>query len=92
MVLFDTLTVLVLVALLQNLGLNKSRVIIYAWNPLVIFEIAYSGHIEGLTVFLMVAALYLSAIHKKIPGVFMLALSAAVKMYSRSSAGGLLKS
>jgi len=81
MVLFDTLTVLVLAALLQNHGLNKSRIIIYAWNPLVIFEIAYSGHLEGLTVFLLVAALYLSSIHKKIPGVFMLALSAAVKMY-----------
>ena len=81
MVLFDSLTLLVLIALLQNHGLNKSRIIIYAWNPLVIFEIAYSGHIEGLTVFLMVAALYLSAIHKKIPGVVMLALSAAVKMY-----------
>ncbi len=81
MVFFDTLTVLVLMALLQNHGLNWSRIIIYAWNPLVIFEIAYSGHLEGLTVFLMVAALYLSAIHKKISGVFMLALAAAVKMY-----------
>jgi alpha-1,6-mannosyltransferase len=81
MVLFDTLTVLVLIALLQNLGLNLSRIIIYAWNPLVIFEIAYSGHLEGLTVFLMVTALYLSAIHKKFAGVFFLALAAAVKMY-----------
>jgi len=81
MVFFDTLTVLLLTALLQNHGLNLSRIIIYAWNPLVIFEIAYSGHLEGLTVFLMVAALYFSAIHKKIPGVFILALAAAVKMY-----------
>ena len=81
MVFFDTLTVLLLMALLQNHGLNLSRIIIYAWNPLVIFEIAYSGHLEGLTVFLMVAALYLSTIHKKIPGVFMLAFAAAVKMY-----------
>jgi len=81
MVLFDTLTLLVLIALLQNQGLNLSRIIIYAWNPLVIFEIAYSGHLEGLTVFLMVTALYLAAIHKKFAGVFMLALAAAVKMY-----------
>jgi len=81
MVFFDTLTVLVLMALLHNQGLNLLRIIIYAWNPLVIFEIAYSGHLEGLTVFLMVAALYLSAIHKQIPGIFMLALAAAVKMY-----------
>jgi hypothetical protein len=81
MVFFDILTVLVLVALLQHHGLNRSRIIIYAWNPLVIFEIAYSGHLEGLTVFLLVAAMYLFSIHKRIPGVFMLALSAAVKMY-----------
>ena len=81
MVLFDTLTLLVLAALLQQHGLNRSRIIIYAWNPLVVFEIAYSGHLEGLTVFLMAAALYLSIIHKKIPGVFMLALSAAIKIY-----------
>jgi hypothetical protein len=81
MVFFDILTLLVLAALLKTWGLNLSRIIVYAWNPLVIFEIAYSGHLEGLTVFLMVAALYLSAIHKKIPAIIMLALSAAVKMY-----------
>jgi len=81
MVFFDMLTLLVLAALLKTWGLNLSRIIVYAWNPLVIFEIAYSGHLEGLTVFLMVAALYLSAIHKKIPAIIMLALSAAVKMY-----------
>ncbi len=81
MVFFDTLTLLALMALLQNRGFAPSRVIVYAWNPLVIFEIAYSGHLEGLTVFLMVAALYLSAIHKQIPAIIMLALSAAVKLY-----------
>jgi len=80
-VVFDIFTVLVLLALLQHHRLNLARIIIYAWNPLVIFEIAYSGHLEGLTVFLMAAALYLSAIHKKLSGVFMLALSAAVKIY-----------
>jgi hypothetical protein len=81
MVFFDILTLLVLAVLLQNWGLNLSRIIVYAWNPLVIFEIAYSGHLEGLTVFLMVAALYLYAVHKKIPAIIMLALSAAVKLY-----------
>ena len=81
MVFFDILTVLALIALLRNHGFAPSRVIVYAWNPLAIFEIAYSGHLEGLTVFLVVAALYLSTIHKKIPGIIMLALSAAVKLY-----------
>ena len=81
MVLFDILAILVLMALLKKLGLNRSRIIIYAWNPLVVFEIAYSGHLEGLTVFLMVGALYLATINKKLPGIVMLAFSAAVKMY-----------
>ena len=81
MVVFDILTILLLLALLKKRGLNPSQVIIYAWNPLVVFEIAYSGHLEGVTIFLMVGALHLVAIHKKIPGIVMLALASAVKMY-----------
>ena len=81
MVFFDIVTLVVLTALLRVYNFNASRIIIYAWNPLVIFEIAYSGHLEGLTVFLMTAALYLSTIHKKISATIMLALSAAVKLY-----------
>ena len=81
MVFFDVFTLLALTALLRVLDLNTTRIIIYAWNPLAVFEIAYSGHLEGLTVFLMTAALYLCSLHKKIPATIMLALSAAVKMY-----------
>jgi alpha-1,6-mannosyltransferase len=81
MVFFDILTLLVLAALLQTRGYTLSRIIIYAWNPLVIWEIAYSGHLEGITVFLMSAAFYLYAIRKKIPAIIMLALAAAVKVY-----------
>lgn len=81
MVFFDIVTLLVLTALLRAYDFNASRIIVYAWNPLVIFEIAYSGHLEGLTVFLMVTALYLYTIHQKTPATMMLALSAAVKLY-----------
>jgi len=81
MVFFDIATLLVLTALLRAYSYNASRIIVYAWNPLVIFEIAYSGHLEGLTVFLMATALYLYVIHKKIPAIIMLALSAAIKLY-----------
>lgn len=80
MVFFDLLTLLVLAALLKAWGLNLARIIVYAWNPLVVFEIAYSAHLEGLSVFLMAAAFYLYAIHKKIPAIIVLALSAAVKL------------
>ena len=78
---FDILTLLLLIALLRAFGFSTSRIIVYAWNPLVIFEIAYSGHLEGLTVFLMAAALYLCTVHKKMPGIIMVAFAAAVKLY-----------
>ncbi len=81
MVFFDILTLLVLAALLRSWGLNLARLIIYAWNPLVLFEIAYSGHLEGITVFLITAALYLYTTRKKMAAIFMLTLSAAVKLY-----------
>jgi len=81
LVFIDILTLLVLAAALKTFGFEANRVILYAWNPLVIFEIAYSGHLDGLMVFLVVAALLLYALHKKMPAVFMLALSSAVKLY-----------
>ncbi|MBW2564215.1 MAG: DUF2029 domain-containing protein, partial [Deltaproteobacteria bacterium] len=81
MVFFDVMTVLVLLALLRAYGFEETRVFIYAWNPLVIFEIGYSGHLEGVTVFLMVLAFYLNAINKKIPAIIALAFSSATKLY-----------
>ena len=81
MVFFDILTLVMLAALLRSWELSLARLIIYAWNPLVIFEISYSGHLEGITVFLMTAALVLYTTRKKMAAIFMLALSAAVKLY-----------
>jgi hypothetical protein len=81
MTVFDVLTLFVLLALLRIYGFEQTRLMIYAWNPLVIFEIAYSGHLEGLTVFWMVLALYLNATNRQIPGVVALAVSSAIKLY-----------
>jgi hypothetical protein len=81
MTLFDVLTLFVLLALLRVYGFDDTRLIIYAWSPLVIFEIAYSGHLEGITVFWMVLALYLNATHKPILAIASLAISSAIKLY-----------
>ena len=81
MTLFDIMTLFFLLALLRTHGLDETRLIIYAWNPLVIFEIAYSGHLEGLTVFWMVLSLYLHANHKKQTATASLAISSAIKLY-----------
>jgi hypothetical protein len=81
MTLFDMLTLFVLLALLRVCRYDGWRLLIYAWNPLVIFEIAYSGHLEGLTVFWMVLACYLSATHRHMSGAAALAVSSAIKLY-----------
>jgi len=81
MVFFDTMTLLALAGLLRLHGFAPARVIIYAWNPLVIFEIAYSGHLEGMAVFFLVAAFYLHGLAKKNGGVVLLAVAGALKLY-----------
>ncbi|MCA1594605.1 MAG: glycosyltransferase 87 family protein [Acidobacteria bacterium] len=58
MVGFETITVCALVLLLNSYGLPRQRVIIYAWHPLLIWEIAGTGHLDAIaTAFLALALL-----------------------------------
>jgi len=71
-VLFDLGTIVLLAMLLGKLNRHLAWLIAYAWNPLVIKEIANSGHLDSLAVFLMALAVLLllnvrSAESKKIP-------------------------
>lgn len=59
LVLFDVGTCLLLVSLLRRFGRPASAVLIYAWNPLVIKEIAGSGHIDAMMIFFLVLAIHL---------------------------------
>ena len=56
-VLSDLATVLVLIAILGSLGLPASRVVAFAWSPLVVVEVAGSGHNDALAVLCMMTAL-----------------------------------
>ena len=56
---FDGLVILLLLRLLDLAGKPRSHVLLYAWNPLAVVEIAGSGHNDILAVFLMLASLYL---------------------------------
>jgi len=81
MALCDICALAVMAALLMAYDHDPNRVLIYAWNPLVIFEIAYSGHLEGITVLLMVGAFYLAARSKRLASVVLLAFASAIKLY-----------
>lgn len=81
LVFIELLSMSVIVLTLRAYGFEDARVFIYAWNPLVIFETGFGGHVDGLTVFLTVLAFYLAAKKKKIPAVAALAFSGATKLY-----------
>ncbi len=48
MLCFDLATIALIVQLLKRAGIDPDRVLLYAWSPLVLFELAGSGHLEAL--------------------------------------------
>ncbi len=61
MVGFEALAVGCLVALLRRMGQPASRVLIYAWNPLCLWEYAGNGHVDAVAIGLIALALLLRA-------------------------------
>ena len=58
LVVCDVLTIVVLWRWLAFTGRREWRALAYAWNPLVIFEIAHSGHIDALGALWITASAY----------------------------------
>jgi hypothetical protein len=56
---FEALTVATLMGLLRRLGQPLTRVAVYAWHPLAVWEIAGSGHIDAAMCALLIAGLFL---------------------------------
>lgn len=48
MLLFDLFTITLILRILRKAGMDPDRVLLYAWSPLVLFELAGSGHLEAL--------------------------------------------
>lgn len=57
-VLFDCLSIILILRMLAFSGAAKSNIVFYAWNPLVVVEVAGSGHSDSLGVFLLLGVLY----------------------------------
>lgn len=56
---FDVATMLVILHLLVRLKIHSGWLVVYAWNPLVIKEVANSGHLDSIAVFFTTAAVSL---------------------------------
>ena len=60
LILVDGLIVLLLMRQLRELGRSVWWAVMYAWNPLVVLEVGWSGHQDGLGVLMLIGALMLS--------------------------------
>ena len=81
MVLFDLVTLAVLMRLLHTSGRNPERIVLYAWSPLVVFELAGSGHVDALMLpFLLLALQARLAVRPGLAGV-LLGLATLIKLY-----------
>jgi alpha-1,6-mannosyltransferase len=81
MVLFEGITMYALIALLRSLGVRREQILLYAWCPLLIWEIAGSGHLDSAAMAFI--ALALLARYRRQPiltGLF-LAIAILLKLY-----------
>ena len=81
MVGFEAGTCTALVAALKHLGQRPERVLLYAWQPVCVWEIASSGHVDAAAVFFLALALLFALRDKPLAGVAALAGAALVKLY-----------
>ncbi|MGI9113222.1 MAG: hypothetical protein ACR2GT_13680 [Gaiellaceae bacterium] len=65
--------------------------LLYAWHPLVVFELAGSGHVEGLAVLLVLAALAAAFSRRAVVTGALLAAAALVKPYALVLAPAFLR-
>jgi alpha-1,6-mannosyltransferase len=81
MVFFEGIMMYALMALLRNLGIRREQILLYAWCPLLIWEIAGSGHLDSAAMAFI--ALALLARYRRQPiltGLF-LAIAILLKFY-----------
>jgi len=91
-VLADLLLIGVLLALLRRRGVPAIRVLIYAWNPLAVTEVAWSGHLEPAGVLCVLLAGVAIIQKRQARAALALALGGLVKLVPLVLFAALLRS
>ena len=76
----DIAVMLLLLCWLPRVGINPMMGLVYAWHPLVVVEVAGSGHNDPLGVLWMVAGLWLWTSRRRVMGTLAFALSFLSKL------------
>ncbi len=77
--LFDVLTIFIIVRFLRVMGKAPINILIYAWSPLVLISFAARGHCDSLQIFLVILALYLFSIRRNLKSIVSIGLAAMSK-------------
>ena len=78
---FEAVGVWAVVALLASFGLPRGRVLLFAWHPLLVWEIASSGHLDALMICLVCLALLARRRGRDGVAGFVLACAALTKFF-----------
>ncbi|MBA3787402.1 MAG: hypothetical protein H0X21_01745 [Actinobacteria bacterium] len=92
LVVLDLVAVGLLAFLLARLRRPPAWVLLYAWHPLVTFELAGAGHVEGVAVLLALAAIAAAVSRRAVVSAVLLAAAGLVKPYALVLAPALLRS
>lgn len=79
MLVFDAGTIVLLLLLLRLGSMPAERVLIYAWHPLTIWEIAGSGHVDVVLCFLLAVAFLFRRQGKAVPTGIALGVGTLIK-------------
>ncbi|CAN5277443.1 DUF2029 domain-containing protein [soil metagenome] len=81
MVLFECAGLLALTALLTSFNLPRERILLAAWHPLLVWEIANNGHLDALVVCFVALALLARQRRRDAVTGFLLACATLVKFF-----------
>jgi alpha-1,6-mannosyltransferase len=81
MVGFEAVTVAALIALLKKIGRSPAQVLLYAWCPLLVWEIAGSGHLDAAAMAFIALALLARMRRRPLLTGVLLGIAVMVKFY-----------
>jgi hypothetical protein len=77
---FDLGIVLLLIPMLDRYGLDPRRVLIYAWNPLVVVQFAHSAHYDAAMILPLLGAIFLLAFGRRALSAGLMGVSVLTKL------------